>query len=136
MNTNNHKNQQGAIAIYLAMLIVMILTSGALLMSGILTKQIAFSQDVVTSEQAFYAADSGVEEALYLMVTALSEGNLSPVEVEGEIIYGDEKASYRAQGQIVVSTDQTRSVPCVNSQGRFRNEDRRVRLGAESGVCQ
>ena len=129
-------SQKGAVAVYTTLVMIMIITSGSILMSGILSKQISFSEDVETSERAFYSANSGVEQALYQIAGQLNTGEITPVTIdEQEIAYGNQTATYKAKAEIVISEDQTRSIPCVVSIGEFRNETRRIRLGPATGVC-
>src|SRR3989344_3016268 len=57
----------GDISVYMALVILLVLTSSAIVLSGILSKQIRLSQDIASSERAFYAANTGLEQALHTL---------------------------------------------------------------------
>lgn len=127
---------RGDVAIYVAMLMLIVVTSSALLLSGLLSQQLRFSQEVVSSERAFYAANSGVEHALYLLAQANQAGNsLETVEIEGEVPYEEETAVYEGAAELVLSEDLTTATPCVKSTGSFRDQVRRLILLPPEGEC-
>lgn len=88
--------QRGDVTIYISLLLLLIVTTGTMVMSGLLSRQPRISRDTITSEQAFYAANSGVEHALY-------EYRLKGQEIplSGEIQYGSRAAKYDSDACIV-----------------------------------
>lgn len=121
---------RGSIAVYLALVMTLIITSSAVILSGILSQQLRASQNFVASERSFYAANSGVEEALYLLVQQSQQGGGDQVITidDGEVRYDDQTATYQVKARLVTSQDLIRVVPCVISLGRYAQEERRLKL--------
>lgn len=128
MNTSR-KNQEGAVAIYIALVITLLMLSGALVQSAVLSRQIRESRDVTQNERAFYASDSGIEAVLFDLKTKSANEDTTPTTLEDIIEYGDQTATFSAVGRVVETEDQTRSVPCIESVGTFGAETRRTALG-------
>lgn len=123
--------QRGDISIYVALIMVTILLSGALLFSGVLARQARFSTNVVKNERAFYAADSGIEATLYDLKQKFDLGDTSVSSVSGEIEYSDQDATFSGEGNLFTSTDQLTTQACVSSTGKFERESRQVVTGPE-----
>lgn len=119
----NKKPERGAVAVYMALIIAVLIISSALVFNTILVRQIRLGRAVANSERAFAAANTGYEQALHHITTT---PGLS-VAGEGEISYGDEKATYTFKGQVFVH-DNIR-VPCVLASGTYRDETRRLFTG-------
>ncbi len=127
---------RGDVAIYMAMLMLIVITSSAMILSNLLAQQHRFSEEIVASERAFYAANSGVEHALYLLVqTNQAGGGQDPIAIEGEVPYGEELALYQTAAQLVVSKDLTTATPCLKSTGNFRDQIRRLILRPPDVDC-
>jgi len=126
---------RGSIAVYIALMMTLVISSSAVILGGILSQQLQASKNFVASERAFYAANSGTEEALYLLVQQNRQGGSGPIEVDsGQVTYEDADASYEVSARLVVSDDLTRTLPCITSTGQFRQEERRLTL-APGGDC-
>lgn len=124
-----HSSEKGAIAIYLALLVTMIILSGALLQSGILSQQIRFSTDILQNERAFYASDSGIEAALFDLEKKIQQGDFSDSTLDGSIPYGGQEAAYHAAGRVIITDDQSSTTACVASTGESGREKRRTAVG-------
>lgn len=126
---NQTNSQRGAVAVYIALIMATAIVSAALVMSAILSRQARFSSDVVSTERAFYSADSGAEAVLYDLKQKIDTGDTSRSEREDSISYGEQEATFSAAGSLSLSQDQTSTVPCLESVGTFARESRRVALG-------
>lgn len=117
----NHS--KGAIAIYIALLMLAIIVSTVLTTNMVLTRQIRLSREVANSERAFAAANSGYEQALFLL-------NATPdqeITGEGQVDYPEGPAIYTFRARYF-DVGGTR-VPCVLSSGQYRSETRRLFSG-------
>jgi hypothetical protein len=132
----NTSSQRGAVSVYMALLLLFVLTSAALILNAVLAKQIKTANTIVSSEKAFYAATSGLEEGLYkdkllskeaVPVPALQEAE----KVEGSVSY-DKEATYTASAKLF--RDVLRTIPCAVSVGHFGQEYRRVIIASDE--CQ
>lgn len=137
---SSHNYQQGSVAIYIALLTVTIITSAALSLSGILARQIRNTEGIIESEQAYYAATSGVEQALYLLVQRNATGGsdaFSPLEInDGEVSYEQNRtATYKVKAQLIFNANTNTSLPCIDSEGSFNGDQRRVRLDQVAVTC-
>jgi len=119
-------SERGAIAIFMALVIVFILMSSAILFNSILARQIRLSGEISSSERAFYAANTGFEKALFDIATLPD----LDFEGEGEVEYDNgETAEYKYKAQAVERNDLR--IPCVLSTGTHRNESRRLFSGPD-----
>lgn len=137
MRAEQHAGHHGSVALYIALVILTMFVSTALIIGGIATKQIQASRSTVKSERAFYAANSGVEEALWQLAELNNtSGGLGPVEiVDGEVPYDDGRASYDVRAILVVDETGVTARPCVESAGEFGEEKRRVALRVGTTEC-
>lgn len=136
--------QQGSIPVFIAILTVTLITSAAVILSSVLAIQIRTTEDIIASERAYYAATSGLEEALYTMILASEEGNepegevLQSVEiVDGEVPYENSSAQYDTRGQLILvdGPNGASGVPCINSEGEYEGLHRRIRLDQVAVDC-
>ena len=120
--------ERGAVAVYVALLVVIILSSAAIVLSGTLAVQLRLVTDIISSERAFYAANSGVEEALFQLIKQNRQGESGPVEItEGEVIYSNaDIATYETSADTALQSD-GRALPCIVSTGEHSGEQRRIR---------
>ena len=90
------QREKGDVSVYLALTMLGIMLSGALLMSVILINQLRSTEDVVDSERAFYAANTGVEHGFYELSLFAQPG---PIQINGIIEYdsNDPRAAYDVQ---------------------------------------
>lgn len=126
-------NNRGAVAIYIALVASAIITSAAIALSGVLSVQIRLVRDIISSERAFYAANSGVEEAQFkLFQLRLADQREGEVTVEGgEVVYDDEIATYSARGRLV--SDPFGVFNCVSSVGHHAGDQRRITISTTEG---
>jgi Tfp pilus assembly protein PilX len=135
--TARKERQRGAVAIYTTFLMVFMITSSALLLSSVLSRQIRLSADIVASERAFYAANSGVEEALFHLVTLTSMEDAAGTIPNGEISYREVSATYNTTYNLIHPLDDagqedtSRVMPCIASNGRYQAQERSIVLGRE-----
>lgn len=121
---NRNKFENGAVAVYMALIIAILVISSALIFNTILTRELRSARSVAASERAFAAANSGYEQALF----ELAKSESQTTEGDGEIEYeNSEKATYHFKGQ-VFTHDNTR-FPCVLASGTLRDETRRLFSG-------
>jgi Tfp pilus assembly protein PilX len=120
-------SERGDIALYVTLVVVSIVTSAAVIMSGILSQQIRLSRTVIDTERAFYAANSGLEHALYLLARK-NTPTQAGAPLTGELLYdGDTPARFRSSATLLQN-----SQPCAQSQGDFKNSIRRVSLSGDT----
>lgn len=126
MSKHTKINQRGDIAVYIALVILLIFISSALLFNAIFLRQIRQSRQFVSSTQALYAANTGLERGLYL----LASREETFFEDEITIVHdGEEIAtfSYKAEA---IERDGKRT-PCVLSIGRAGRETRKIFTGPQ-----
>lgn len=105
-------SQAGDVTVYIALIMLGVMLSGALLLSTILMTQLRSTEDIVESERAFYAANTGVERAFYelsLFATPdlISLNDTVPYDTDGPQAAYDARARYTADGL----------TPCINVVG-------------------
>ncbi len=132
MNTLFFGNSEGGVnrgsaAIYIILMMFLMMTSSAIILSGVLSKHSRASQDYLSSERAFSAANTGMERTLYDV--ARSAPNDKKTNTDG-LIYGTENATYSSKGLLTSSGS-----PCVVSVGTYRDVVRRVAIGEGSNGC-
>ena len=121
-------SQRGATAIYIALLVALLMLSAALVLTSVLTRQVRLTQNVVSSERAFYAANSGVEEALYQLVQQTLAGEQGNVSIaDGEIEYEDATATYSVEARTNIEGPSAQA--CISSLGEYQGDQRRISLG-------
>jgi len=87
MSKNNLKNQNGAIAIITLMVIGVFALAVMTTMSVLATSELKMSGSELASEKTFYAAEAGINEALYRLAKYPAERNFDlfdPVDVNGK----------------------------------------------------
>ena len=113
-----HFSQRGDITVYMALTMIAVIGSAILLLSGILLGQLKTTQDVVESERAFYAANSGLERGLYELSLFATP---APLAVDDVLDYAesDTRAVYR--GTAAYAADGL--TPCVRMIGAYPVRD-------------
>lgn len=106
--------QRGDITIYMALTMIAIMGSSLLLFSGILVGQLKTAHDVVESERAFYAANSGLERGLYELSLFATP---APFAIEDTLTYAE--ANARAVYQGTASYDTDGLSPCIRVVGAY-----------------
>lgn len=107
------KNQKG-VSLYLTIVILSVLTACLLTLIGISISQIKIIYALGHSVTAFYAADTGIEQALYRI---RKQGNLADIP---ETFIGGAKYSV----SITMSGEET----IIRSQGSFRDTKRAIEV--------
>lgn len=138
---------RGSVAIYITLLVILVITSSAIVLSSILTKQLRSSLDILASERAFYGANSGLEHTRYLLhqkIEALQppptisyEELFEPVGAVGSIEYeGGRTVQFNARGQFVQDPGNPVIVAqCVFSEAEHVGQERRVVQRARNVDC-
>ncbi|HSX24567.1 MAG TPA: hypothetical protein VLG69_01230 [Candidatus Andersenbacteria bacterium] len=121
---NNSSNQNGSAVIYIVLLMFLMMTSAAIILSGVLDRHIRSANDYLSSERAFAAANSGIEQMLYSL--AKSGGSTT---ADDSLDYNGEKAQYKGTGNLVNGT------PCMSASGTYRDIVRRIALGEGVPGC-
>ena len=127
INKRERPGQRGDVAIYIAVVMLMIMLSATIVLSGILSRQIKLTIDAVDTEKAFYAADTALEEGRY----GLSKLFLSSINLDegGQIEYVDLRGvSEFATYGIAIGNDLEGNL-CGQLEGRFRGFERRISVG-------
>ena len=120
--------QKGSVVVYIVLMMFLMMTSAAVILSGVLNRHIRSAQDYLSSERAFAAANTGIEQMLYNV--AKSGGSVTS---DGTIDYGSEQATYKGSGKGVISGGST--VPCMSASGTYRDLVRRIALGEGVPGC-
>jgi hypothetical protein len=113
------RSQKG-VSVLLASLIMTILLAMSLGLSSILLRQLKMMRGMGDSVVAFYAADTGVERALYEYT-----GQTLPVEYSGSGLAGG--ASYTAKVE-APGTGCSASNLCIKSVGAFKQTRRAIEI--------
>lgn len=122
MKTNQQKNR-GDVALYVALVVMTIMLAGAVVMSGLLARQIKLGRSVVTTERAFYGAYSGLEQALYEFVA-----NNKTEAISGTINYTNSDSSPGDEVTYCSSALKEADQLCAYSSGELGSDQRRVTL--------
>src|SRR5688572_21676640 len=114
VHEHTQRRQRGDVAIYMALLIMSIMVSSAILFSSILARQFRATEDAVASERAFYSANSGIEQGLYHLSTFTSA---EPTSFSESLEYPTENAfsSYVVLAQYAADG----ITPCVQASGGY-----------------
>lgn len=121
-----HNNaQKGSVVVYIVLMMFLMMTSAAVILSGVLNKHIRSAQDYLSSERAFAAANSGIEQMLYSVARS---GNATATS-DGFIDYDGEHASYKGSSKSVGA------ITCMSASGTYRDLVRRIALGEGVPGC-
>lgn len=129
-----HNTQKGSVVIYIVLMMFLMMTSAAVILSGVLNRHIRSAQDYLSAERAFAAANSGMEQVLY---TVAKTGNNNPPAITGTINYtsSTDQATYSGSGQGVIDITGTKILPCIGVSGTYKDLVRRVTLGEGVQGC-
>lgn len=122
--------------IYVALITMTVVTSAALALSGTLARQLQTTENIIDSERAYYAATSGAEHALYLLVEQNLTGAKDPIHIEGEVSYQDNSSSTYVVDAQLLQNEAFRSFPCIDSKGDFSGNQRRLQLDQVAVDCE
>lgn len=118
----NNNREQGSAVVYLVLFVFMMMTSAAIILSGVLTRHIRSADEYVASERAFSAANTGIEQMLY----AVARSN-DDVKVKGTLDYANGQATYDGHGK--------GNPTCMVSVGLFGDTVRRIAIGEGVSGC-
>lgn len=120
-NHHDKKNQRekGDVSVFISLLIAFVITASMIILGTILARQIRASRNVISTERAFYAADTGLERALYELIKNANPTVTTPLT--GSIDYSGQLATYESYAFL----SPTNKV-CSISQGNFAEAVRRV----------
>lgn len=128
--------QRGDIALYLSLFLLMVITTAVIALNGILSSQIRSTNDIISSERALYAADTGLEQAFYRVQHQNATDALT--DVDETVDYpGGEQVHYRGRyyGRQVEGVN----TACVKLYGEYRGVQRILAtLGGLAGdpICE
>ncbi|MEK7499304.1 MAG: hypothetical protein AAB649_01725 [Patescibacteria group bacterium] len=124
------KPSQGSAIVYIVLLVFLMMTSAAIVLSTILSKHIRASENYVSTERSFAAANSSIEEMLY----QISKGGATEtVDNAGNIEYGSGiKVEYEGKGCVEDPTG--KKIPHLTASGIYKGTVRRITIGG-GGQC-
>lgn len=120
-----HSSQKGDIALYVALIMIVVMTSAAVVFTSLLSKQIPAARSVVTTERSFYAANSGLEEALFALARN-NQNTTKDAPLTGSLEYTEGNAEYSAYATLSAS-----GTTCASSEAKIGDLIRRVVMGGE-----
>lgn len=125
---NSMKINQGSVVLYVILLMFVMMTSAAIVLSGILSKHIRASENYLSSEQAFAAANSSIENMLYQIAKTGTTGNVTST---GSIDYGNGvMVTFNGAGC------NKNGAPALTASGTYKTVVRRINYGGGSaGNC-
>lgn len=132
MFQNNH-NQKGSAVVYTVLLMFVMMTSSAIILSGVLSRHIRSAQDYLGSERAFSAANTGIEQMLYTVAKSSIAVDVGSVTSHGEIMYNNEPATYDGAGGSILKDNSL--IPCMSASGTYRDVVKRIALGEGVPGC-
>ncbi len=125
MNNTSLKKNRGSVVIYIVVLIFVLMTSAAIVLSTILSKHIRASENYLSSERSFAAANSSIENMLYQISKG---GTVGDVAAEGFIEYdGGVQVMYKGSG--CAANESGQIVPHLSASGSYKSLVRRIELG-------
>lgn len=120
------KKLTGDISLYLTLVMGLLMLTATIFMSLILTRQLKATAAVEASERAFYAANTGLEEVLYLLVQKGEERvSLDSVELSYD---SSDKATYSTDGTEATINSDTGIVCVPLVKGVYGGEERRITM--------
>jgi Tfp pilus assembly protein PilX len=120
-------NNQGSIVITIVLIMLIFMTSAAVILSGVLTKHTRASRDYLLSERAFAGANSGVERMLYQVMKVAPESG--DYQMEEETIEYEDGTSVKYKGCADSTKEQDKLIPHMASSGSIGSLVRRIQLG-------
>jgi hypothetical protein len=118
-------NQKG-VSLYLAIVIMIILLAIVLSVATILVGQLKIIREMENSVIAFYAADTGIEEVLKIIINDGQEPDPRYPPGTGQTSVGD--ASYYVQVFSSGEADCTATLYCLKSVGTYKGTRRAIEV--------
>ncbi len=129
------KTNQGSTIIYIVLLIFMLMTSSAIVLTTILSKHVRAAENYLSSEQAFAAANSSIEEISYKI---FKQNEREDVTSEGTITY-NEGASNAFEvdfnGEGCATEEGPQVLPHITAAGTYKSLVRRIDFGGGKRAC-
>ncbi len=124
---------KGSVIIYMVLMIFLMMTSAAIVLSTILSKHIRASENYLSSEQSFAAANSGIEQMLFKIAKEDAKSK-EEVRVEGIIEYDPEESTKNVsfKGEGCLGDDGTAH---LTASGIYRSLVRRIDLAGGEDEC-
>jgi len=119
------KFSQKGVSLYLAIVIMVILLAIVLSVATILVGQLKMIREMENSVIAFYAADTGIEEVLEVIIHDAGTPD-SRYPLTGQTSVGD--ASYYVQVFLPGESDCNASLYCVKSVGTYKGTRRAIEV--------
>lgn len=129
--TNNSHTTKGSVIIYMVLMIFLMMTSAAIVLSTILSKHIRASENYLSSEQAFAGANSGIEQMLYKIAKQGAKSKAEVMLEESTIEYDPEEPTKNVtfKGEGCLGDDGTAH---LTASGVYRSLVRRIDLAGGS----
>lgn len=126
--------RQGSVAIYIVLLMLLMMTSTAVVLSGVLIRHIRSANNYLKTEQAFSAANDGIEQLLYKIYKEVDPGER--VTISGEVLYNDgAKATFTGCGSGETG-DNGKIFARMASTGKVGDVVRRIQIGGGDTECE
>jgi hypothetical protein len=121
---------RGDVSIYIALLLLGAMLSTSIVLQLVISRQGKYTTNVLSSERAIYAANSGLEQMLKTLPGSVEAIISGPICVSGEVEYSDHNAQYEAWGKIDVAHNSF----CIYSKGSFQGLTRYLSTGESNCV--
>jgi len=116
--------ERGDVSLFIAILVITIVTSSTIVLASLLARQTHLNQDIVASERALSAANSGMEQAFYARLKSGHDA-LGPTAIHDSVTYSDgSTATYTADGYARPGTSGDEL--CAHSLGEYGGNQRRL----------
>ncbi|MBZ9578079.1 pilus assembly PilX N-terminal domain-containing protein [Patescibacteria group bacterium] len=119
------KFSQRGVSLYLAIIIMVILLTIVLSVATILVGQLRMIKEMENSVIAFYAADTGIEEVLRVIIHDVGTPN-PRYPLTGQTSVGD--ASYYVRVFLSGESDCNASLYCIKSVGTYKETRRAIEV--------
>lgn len=128
---NNTTTQSGSVVIYIVLLMFVMMTSAAIVLSTILSKHIRASENYLSSEQSFAAANSSIEDMLYQLAKGGATGTVTS---EGTIEY-ENGITVDFKGKGCAKTEGNSTGVHLSASGSYKTLVRRIELSGGADDC-
>lgn len=130
LKCSNAKMTEKGVALYLTILIMSVLLGVGLGISTLLIRQIRMIKGVGDSVVAFYAADSGIEKAMY----AYYKAGFSLADINNEALFIPENLDNGSSFKVKAFSAPTADCPapneyfCIQSKGTYKGVRRAIEV--------
>ncbi len=129
-------NSRGDVSIYIALLMVTAMLSIALILQLIISRQFRSTVNVLSSERALYAANSGLERMLARLPYDTSAFSGEIISLTDEVPYDDNSAVYDVWGKFITDSTEgsVQGEYCVYAVGIYQGSTRYLSTGSSDCV--